>query len=142
MVGDAQNTVRGVLHTSSVQMVTQTVVLSQTIQETHCSLPCETFLGSIVNEKIAQFYVTVKKRTEVVSPSPSIPRIVTMVRREREEEKRERGHRVTCVISLKKLDNLPRLQLVNLPTFRLGVLFPKTREHYNGRISCIVSITV
>ncbi|GFX72787.1 hypothetical protein TNCV_4063821 [Trichonephila clavipes] len=43
---------------------------------------------SRVNEKIAQFYVTVKKRTEVVFP---IPRIVAMVRREREDEKGERG---------------------------------------------------
>ncbi|GFU56996.1 uncharacterized protein TNCV_1778701 [Trichonephila clavipes] len=53
-----------------------------------------------------------------------------MVRREPEEEKGERGHRVTCVISVKKLDNCLRLRLVNLPSFRLGVLFPQTREYY------------
>ncbi|GFS75662.1 uncharacterized protein TNCV_3424221 [Trichonephila clavipes] len=53
-----------------------------------------------------------------------------MVRRGREEKKGERGHRVTYVISVKKLDNYPRLRLVNLPIFRLGVLFPQTREHY------------
>ncbi|GFW77319.1 HTH_Tnp_Tc3_2 domain-containing protein [Trichonephila clavipes] len=37
-----------------------------------------------MNEKIAQFCVTVKKRTEVVSPPP-FPRIITMVRREPDE---------------------------------------------------------
>ncbi|PRD29773.1 UNVERIFIED_CONTAM: hypothetical protein NCL1_28416 [Trichonephila clavipes] len=31
----------------------------------------ETFLGSRGNEKIAQFYVAVKKRTEVVSHPPN-----------------------------------------------------------------------
>ncbi|PRD24355.1 UNVERIFIED_CONTAM: hypothetical protein NCL1_44025 [Trichonephila clavipes] len=60
----------------------------------------------------------------------SIFRIVAMVRREREEEKGERGHRLSCVISVKKLDNCPRRRLVNLPTFRLGVLSPQIREHY------------
>ncbi|GFV27954.1 uncharacterized protein TNCV_132711 [Trichonephila clavipes] len=83
---------------------------------------------SRVNEKIAQFCVTVKKRTEVVFP-PS-PRIVTMVRIKPEEEKGERGHRVTCVISVKKLDDCPSLRLVNLPSFRLEVLFHQTQEHY------------
>ncbi|GFV34951.1 uncharacterized protein TNCV_2097791 [Trichonephila clavipes] len=52
-----------------------------------------------------------------------------MVRRKREAEMGERGHYVTYVISVKKLDNCPRLRLINLPTFRLGVLFPQTREH-------------
>ncbi|GFT07022.1 uncharacterized protein TNCV_1415731 [Trichonephila clavipes] len=61
-----------------------------------------------------------------------------MVRREREEEKGERGHHVTCVISVKKLDNCPRLHLVNLPTFRLGVLFPRPGNIINGRISCSI----
>ncbi|GFW62224.1 uncharacterized protein TNCV_4421131 [Trichonephila clavipes] len=59
-----------------------------------------------------------------------------MVRRKPEEEKGERGHRVTCVISVKKLDNCPRLQLVNLPTFRLGVLFPRSGNIISGRTSC------
>ncbi|GFT49438.1 hypothetical protein TNCV_3366421 [Trichonephila clavipes] len=44
-------------------------------------------LRSRVNEKIAQFCITVKKRTEVVFP-PSA-RIVARVRRELEEEKVE-----------------------------------------------------
>ncbi|GFU48474.1 uncharacterized protein TNCV_2445021 [Trichonephila clavipes] len=65
---------------------------------------CETFLRSRVNEKIAQFCVTVKKRTEVVFP---IPRIVAMVKREPRRKRWERGHRVTCVVSVKKLDNCP-----------------------------------
>ncbi|GFX30556.1 uncharacterized protein TNCV_3462071 [Trichonephila clavipes] len=51
------------------------------------------------------------------SSLPPSPRIVAMVRKEREEEKGEMGHRVTCVISVKKLDNCPRLRLVILPTF-------------------------
>ncbi|GFX94878.1 uncharacterized protein TNCV_2379511 [Trichonephila clavipes] len=59
-----------------------------------------------------------------------------MVRREPEEEKGERGHRVTCVISVKKLDNCRRLRLVNLPTFRLGVLLPRPGNIISGRISC------
>ncbi|GFS62780.1 uncharacterized protein TNCV_3202071 [Trichonephila clavipes] len=59
-----------------------------------------------------------------------------MVRRKPEEEKGERGHRVTCVISVKKVDNCPRLRLVNLPTFRLGVLFPRPENIISGRISC------
>ncbi|GFW22357.1 uncharacterized protein TNCV_1431111 [Trichonephila clavipes] len=60
-----------------------------------------------------------------------------MVRREPEEEnKGERGHRMTCVIAVKKLDNCPRLLLVNLPTFRLGVLFPIHGSIISGRISC------
>ncbi|GFW08559.1 uncharacterized protein TNCV_2775811 [Trichonephila clavipes] len=99
----------------------------------------ETFLRSRVNEKIAQFCVTEKKRTGVVSP---IPRIVDMVRREPEEEKGERGHRVTCVISVKKLDYCTRLRLVNLPIFRLGVLSPRPGNIISDRISCSVSIMV
>ncbi|GFV57620.1 hypothetical protein TNCV_2705652 [Trichonephila clavipes] len=55
-----------------------------------------------------------------------------MVRREREEEKGERGHRVT---SVKKLDNFPRLRLVNMPNFRLGLNFPP----YLGTLSTVVS---
>ncbi|GFW67325.1 uncharacterized protein TNCV_2595581 [Trichonephila clavipes] len=61
-----------------------------------------------------------------------------MVRREREEEKGERVHRVTCVISVKKLGNCPRLRLVNLPTFRLGVLFPPEP----GTLSTVGSVAV
>ncbi|PRD19510.1 UNVERIFIED_CONTAM: hypothetical protein NCL1_57137 [Trichonephila clavipes] len=34
-----------------------------------------------------------------------------MIRREPEEEKGQQGHRVTCVISEKMLDNCPRLRL-------------------------------
>ncbi|GFX26575.1 hypothetical protein TNCV_4535871 [Trichonephila clavipes] len=41
-------------------------------------IECETSLHSRVNEKFAQFCVTVKKRTEVVSP-PS-PQIVTTMK--------------------------------------------------------------
>ncbi|GFW40507.1 uncharacterized protein TNCV_2834151 [Trichonephila clavipes] len=37
---------------------------------------------------------------------------------------------MTCVRSVKKLDNCPRRRLVNLPTFRLRVLLPQIREHY------------
>ncbi|GFY02167.1 transposable element Tcb2 transposase [Trichonephila clavipes] len=51
-------------------------------------------------------------------------------------KKEERGLRVTCVISVKKLDNCPRLRLVNLPTFRLGVLFPRHGNIISGHISC------
>ncbi|GFX31758.1 uncharacterized protein TNCV_170911 [Trichonephila clavipes] len=61
-----------------------------------------------------------------------------MVRREPEEEKKERGHRVTCVLSVEKLDNCPHLRLVNLLTFRLGVLFPRNGNIISGRISCSV----
>ncbi|GFX00485.1 uncharacterized protein TNCV_2091351 [Trichonephila clavipes] len=59
-----------------------------------------------------------------------------MVRRESEEEKGERGHHVTCTISLRKSDNCPRLRLVNLPTFRLGVIFPRPGNIISGCISC------
>ncbi|GFT48554.1 hypothetical protein TNCV_2783391 [Trichonephila clavipes] len=66
----------------------------------------ETSLRSRVNEKIVQFCVTVKKQTEVVfSPSPNHRHGKERAR----GEKGERGHRVTCVISVKKLDNCPRL---------------------------------
>ncbi|GFU51019.1 hypothetical protein TNCV_4462111 [Trichonephila clavipes] len=96
---------------------------------------------SRVNKKFAQFCVTEKKRTEVVSPPPSHPpnrhhddMIASW------EEKRERGRNVTCVISVKivkltKWRNLCKswmiahIRLVNLPTFLLGVLSPQTREH-------------
>ncbi|GFS54424.1 uncharacterized protein TNCV_4809051 [Trichonephila clavipes] len=61
-----------------------------------------------------------------------------MERREPEEEKEERGHRVTCVISVKKLDNCRRFRLVNFPTFQLGVLFPRPRNIISGLISCSV----
>ncbi|GFX37270.1 uncharacterized protein TNCV_995451 [Trichonephila clavipes] len=59
-----------------------------------------------------------------------------MVRRDPEEEKGEQGHHVTYVILVKKLDNCPRLRLVNLPTFQLGVLFPRPGNIIYGRISC------
>ncbi|GFY07732.1 uncharacterized protein TNCV_4133291 [Trichonephila clavipes] len=59
-----------------------------------------------------------------------------MVRREPEEEKGERGHGMICVISVEKLDNCPRLRMVNLPTFRLGVIFPRPRNIISGRINC------
>ncbi|GFU60866.1 uncharacterized protein TNCV_3372011 [Trichonephila clavipes] len=59
-----------------------------------------------------------------------------MVRREPEEEKGERGYRVTCVILVKKLDNCLRLRLVNLPNFRLGDLLPRPENIISGRISC------
>ncbi|GFV13191.1 hypothetical protein TNCV_3623241, partial [Trichonephila clavipes] len=39
-----------------------------------------------------------------------------------------------------KLDNCTRLQLVNLPAFRLGVPFPQTRNIINGRISSHYSV--
>ncbi|GFV30263.1 hypothetical protein TNCV_97381 [Trichonephila clavipes] len=52
------------------------------------------------------------------------------------EEKGERGHRVTCVILVKKLDNCPRLRLVNLPIFRLVAFSPRYGNNINGRISC------
>ncbi|GFX58043.1 uncharacterized protein TNCV_4048011 [Trichonephila clavipes] len=94
-----------------------------------------------MNEKIAQFCVTVKKGTEVVF-STSIPKRHHCKEREPEEEKGEWGHHATCVISVKKLDNCPRLRLVNLPTFRLGVLFPRPGNIISGRINCSVSITV
>ncbi|GFU12969.1 transposable element Tcb2 transposase [Trichonephila clavipes] len=58
------------------------------------------------------------------------------VRIEPEEEKGERGHRVTCAISEKKLENCPHLRLVNLPTFRLGVLFIRPGNIISGRIRC------
>ncbi|GFY14001.1 uncharacterized protein TNCV_1296621 [Trichonephila clavipes] len=92
-----------------------------------------------MNEKIAQFCVTVKKRTALVFPHPPNRR---HGKREPEEEKGEREHRLTCVISVKKLDNCPRLRLVNLPTFRLGVLFSRPGNVISGRINCSVSITV
>ncbi|GFW40478.1 uncharacterized protein TNCV_1020351 [Trichonephila clavipes] len=68
---------------------------------------------------------------------PYPPRIVAMVRRDPEEEKGERGHSVTCVISVKKLDNCPRLRLVNLPAFRLEVLFPRPGNIISGRIIAV-----
>ncbi|GFW22404.1 hypothetical protein TNCV_1431561 [Trichonephila clavipes] len=90
----------------------------------------ETFLLSRVNEKSAHFCVTVKKRTEVVCPPPPIPpnrhhddRIASW------EEKGEPGHHVTCVISVKKLDDCSLLRLVNLPIFLLGSFPPHIREH-------------
>ncbi|PRD24159.1 UNVERIFIED_CONTAM: hypothetical protein NCL1_44541 [Trichonephila clavipes] len=60
-----------------------------------------------------------------------------MERRYPGEEKGEWGHRVTCAISVKKLDNFPRLQLVNLPIFRLGIIFPRPGNIISGRISSI-----
>ncbi|GFT73086.1 hypothetical protein TNCV_4309761 [Trichonephila clavipes] len=66
-----------------------------------------------------------------------------MIRRAQEEEKGERGHCVTGVLSVKKLDNCPYLRLVNLPYIRLGDLSLQTQEPYiNGRISNNVSIMV
>ncbi|GFU28885.1 uncharacterized protein TNCV_470181 [Trichonephila clavipes] len=60
-----------------------------------------------------------------------------MVKREPEEEKGGVGtHHVTLVITVKKLDDCPRLRLVNLSTFRLGVLFPRPGHIIRGRISC------
>ncbi|GFV87651.1 hypothetical protein TNCV_779351 [Trichonephila clavipes] len=72
----------------------------------------ETFLSSRVKEKIAQLCVTVKKRMEVLFPHPPN-------RRHGKERARggKGGHRVTCVISVKNLDNCPRLRHVNLPPF-------------------------
>ncbi|GFT41490.1 HTH_Tnp_Tc3_2 domain-containing protein [Trichonephila clavipes] len=73
----------------------------------------------------------VKKRTEVLFPLPPN-------RHHGKETARggKRGHHVTCVISMKKLDNCPRLRLVNFPTFRLRVLFPRPGNIVSGRISC------
>ncbi|GFX26444.1 uncharacterized protein TNCV_950421 [Trichonephila clavipes] len=59
-----------------------------------------------------------------------------MVRSEPEVEKGEPEHRVTCVVSVKKLDNFPRLRLLNLPTIRLEVLFRRPGNIISGRISC------
>ncbi|GFU81540.1 uncharacterized protein TNCV_4926711 [Trichonephila clavipes] len=66
---------------------------------------------------------------EVVSPPPS-SRIVAMVRREREEENWGTGTPRDLRHIGEKLDNCPCLRLVNLPTFRLGVIFPQSGEHY------------
>ncbi|GFW59300.1 hypothetical protein TNCV_2910451 [Trichonephila clavipes] len=82
----------------------------------------ETFLLSRVNEKFAHFCVTVKKRTEVVCPHP--PNRHHDDRIESWEEKGEPGHHVTCVISVKKLDDCSLLRLVNLSIFLLGGPFP------------------
>ncbi|GFX28346.1 hypothetical protein TNCV_596591 [Trichonephila clavipes] len=64
--------------------------------------------------------------------------MVAMVRRKPEEEKGVRGHHVTCVILVKKLDDCPCLQLVNLSTFRIGVNFPPDP----GTLSTVVSVAV
>ncbi|GFW15594.1 uncharacterized protein TNCV_4657321 [Trichonephila clavipes] len=73
---------------------------------------------------------------EVVFPLPSPPNGCHGKERARRGKEGERGHRVTCVISVKKLDNCPRLRLVNLLTFRLGVLFPRPGNIISGLISC------
>ncbi|GFT30007.1 hypothetical protein TNCV_1217581 [Trichonephila clavipes] len=78
------------------------------------------------------------EKTSGSNLSPIPTRIVAMVRREPEEEKGVRGHRVTCVISVKKLDSCPRLRLVNLPTFRFVVNFPPDP----GTLSTVVSVAV
>ncbi|PRD20601.1 UNVERIFIED_CONTAM: hypothetical protein NCL1_54116 [Trichonephila clavipes] len=62
-------------------------------------------------------------------PPPSL-RIVAIVTREREEKRGSGVHRVTCVISVEKLDNCLRFRLVNFPNFRLVVIFSRTWEHY------------
>ncbi|GFT55785.1 hypothetical protein TNCV_2271351 [Trichonephila clavipes] len=76
-------------------------------REQSCDAPRAT-----VNEKIAQFCVEVKKRTEVVA-LPIPPRIVVMVRRAPEEEKRKGGAgtpRDLCHID-EKLNNCGHLRL-------------------------------
>ncbi|GFW14924.1 hypothetical protein TNCV_4658851 [Trichonephila clavipes] len=64
-----------------------------------------------------------------------------MVRRETDEKKKgNRGHRMTCVISVKRLDNCSRLLFVNLPTTPIGQLahfpirglFPKPGNIISG----------
>ncbi|GFW61888.1 uncharacterized protein TNCV_4669131 [Trichonephila clavipes] len=80
-----------------------------------------------MNDKFAQFCVRAKKRTEVVFPHPS--ESSSWGQDSKWEEKGERGHHVNCVICVKKLDDWPPLRFLNLPTFRLGVLSPQTREH-------------
>ncbi|GFW29504.1 hypothetical protein TNCV_744461 [Trichonephila clavipes] len=80
-----------------------------------------------VNEKFAQFYVAVIKRTEVVSPHPlnrhHDDKIVSW------EKKGKWGHHVTCVISVKKLDDRSLLRLVNLSTL-LGSFSPRSANIY------------
>ncbi|GFS70615.1 hypothetical protein TNCV_520261 [Trichonephila clavipes] len=84
----------------------------------------EIALGLREIEKNAQFCVRVKKRTEVVFPPfYPCPRIVAMVRKKRAEEKKEAGTPVTCVISVKKLDDCP-------PS--VGFLFSQTRNIYQS----------
>ncbi|GFV52496.1 hypothetical protein TNCV_1580151 [Trichonephila clavipes] len=66
-----------------------------------------------------------------------------MVRREPEEEKRKGGAgtpRDLCHI-VEKLNNCRRLRLVNLPIFRLGVLFSRPGNIISGRISCNADMT-
>ncbi|GFV97141.1 uncharacterized protein TNCV_3527261 [Trichonephila clavipes] len=53
-----------------------------------------------------------------------------MVRKEREEEKGGAGTPRDLRHIGEKLDNFPRLRLINLTTFRLEVLSPQTREYY------------
>ncbi|GFT28777.1 hypothetical protein TNCV_3585021 [Trichonephila clavipes] len=57
-----------------------------------------------MNEKFAHFCVTVKKRTEVVC-TPILPTRHHDDRIGSWEEKGEPGHHMTCVISVKKLDD-------------------------------------
>ncbi|GFX47538.1 hypothetical protein TNCV_3015571 [Trichonephila clavipes] len=53
------------------------------------------------------------------------------------EEKGERGHLVTCIISVKKLDDGSLLRLVNLPTFLFGGPFPPDPgTSINGSMTC------
>ncbi|GFU14269.1 uncharacterized protein TNCV_3579361 [Trichonephila clavipes] len=75
----------------------------------------------------------VLRNSEKANGSSLLPPLPSNRRHSKErarEEKGAAGHRVTCVISVKKLDNCLRLRLVNFPTFRLGVIFSPTREHY------------
>ncbi|GFV19324.1 hypothetical protein TNCV_2635751 [Trichonephila clavipes] len=81
----------------------------------------ETFLRFGVNEK---FCVTVEKTNgSSLLPHPTSRPHGDMIASA--WKRKERGHHVTYGISEKKFDDCPPLQLLNLPTFRLGVLFPR-----------------
>ncbi|GFT69477.1 hypothetical protein TNCV_1297641 [Trichonephila clavipes] len=88
-------------------------------------ISCPTVLRVLRGKTLLPYHGEKENGSSLSSP-------ISLNRRHDEEltsEWKRRVHHVTCVISVKKVDDWLPLQLVNLPNFRLEVLFSQTQEH-------------